>query len=325
MQINPVLEKELKVKMRGWRAPTLITVYMGFLGLIVFLIFLGNRLLSPYSMSQFNPSVALNAYNTLAIFQLLLLIFIVPSMTGGAISGERERQTLDLLLCTNLSTFKVVTGKMLVSIAHIMLLITASLPIMGTVFLYGGIRITDLLLLFGFYLVTAIMLGSMGIFYSSVFRKSSVAMIVSYITVLILLFGTVIVFGIWSNYYTQINQKPPELVQAMYFLFANPFFGFGSVTEGMTMGMPFFGDLFRFSMMGQYGGMQAATPPTLWGIELKPWMVNVAFDLVLSIIFILISAIKIKPVKRFRLHRRVRDRAKAEVEVKAKTEAEAEV
>ena len=30
MQINPVIEKELKTKMRGWKAPALITAYLGF-------------------------------------------------------------------------------------------------------------------------------------------------------------------------------------------------------------------------------------------------------------------------------------------------------
>ncbi len=40
MQINPVIEKELKTKMRGWRAPALITAYLGFLFLVVIFYFL---------------------------------------------------------------------------------------------------------------------------------------------------------------------------------------------------------------------------------------------------------------------------------------------
>jgi len=164
MQINPVIEKELKTKMRGWKSPALITAYLGFLGLFIFFYFLTNNQLSRYGMEYFNPRVALNSYNTLAAVQLILILMITPAMTAGAISGERERQTLDLLLCTNLSTFSVVTGKIFVSIAHILLLITASLPIMGTVFLFGGVGIGDLLLLFAFYLTTALMLGSIGIF-----------------------------------------------------------------------------------------------------------------------------------------------------------------
>lgn len=304
MQINPVIEKELKIKMRGWKAPTLITVYIVFLGLIVFFSFLGSKILSPYSMGQFNPSTALSSYNALAILQLLLIMFIVPAMTGGAISGEKERQTLDLLLCTNLSTSSIVVGKIVVSIAHIMLLIAASLPIMSVVFLYGGITVTDLLLLFAFYLVTALALGSIGIFYSTIFRKSSVSMILSYMTVLFLLFGTIIVYGIWSSIFMRFNNKPPDIAQTMAFMFANPMFGFNSLVEGTSFGIPFFGDLFRFGMRGYYGGGQTGTIPQLFGITLKPWMINMAFDAAASVILVLVSSFKIKPIKRFRRRKR---------------------
>lgn len=311
MQINPVIEKELKIKMRGWKAPTLITVYLGFLGLIVFLNFLGSWILSPYDIGQFNPVTALNSYYSLASFQLLLLAFITPAMTGGAISGEKERQTLDLLLCTNLSPFSIIIGKTLVSVAHIILLITASLPILGTVFLYGGIGITDLLLLFAFYIATALMLGSMGIFYSSIFRRSSVSMIMTYLTMLFLLIGTSIVYGIWSSIYLRNTGSPPGIGHSMAFLFANPFYGFGSVLDGLSSGMGVSGGVLGiFSSIiinpgyGYAGINSASMYPVLLGVQVKPWMVNIAFDIVVSIIFIVISAYRIQPVKRFRLRRR---------------------
>ncbi|MCR4436784.1 MAG: ABC transporter permease subunit [Clostridiales bacterium] len=297
MRFNPIIEKELKIKMRSWKAPALITVYLVFLGLIIFLNFLGTRLLSPYDYGQFGPSTALNSYNILAVFQLLLVVFITPAMTGSAVSGERERQTLDLLLCTNLSTHSVIIGKIFVSIAYIMLLITASLPILGTVFFYGGIRITDILLLFAFYIVTALALGSIGIFYSTLFKKSSVAMVMSYLTVLFLLFGTVIVYGIWVRIFMRYSTTPVTLAQTMAFMFPNPLYGFGSLTEGMSYNIPFFGDIFRFGF-SMYGGSQyAASAPVILGITLKPWMANIGFDIFVSILLILISAYRIKPVK----------------------------
>lgn len=300
MQINPIMAKDLKIKMRGWRAPTLISVYMLFLGLVVFLNFFGSRIFTPYDIYSFSPSIALNSYNSLAIFQLMLIIFIAPALTGGIISGERERQTLDLLLCTNLSTFSIVTGKIFVSIAHILLLVIASLPVMGTVFLYGGINIPDLLLLMGFYLATALMLGSMGMFFSSIFKKSSVSMIVSYIVVLFLLFGTIILYGIWAALYSRYGNKAPDMAQIMCFLFANPLFGFSSVIEGTNSGMGLIGNIFGIGLFGQYGGMPKGNSPypVLLGIAVKPWMVNIAFDMVVSAVFIILGAFKIKPVKR---------------------------
>lgn len=290
MQINPVIEKELKIKMRGWKSPALITLYLGFLGLVILLFFLSNREAAKYSMDYFNPRVSIDSYNTLALIQFLLILFITPALTAGAISGERERQTLDLLLCTNFPTLSVIIGKVFVSIAHILLLITASLPIMGTVFLYGGIRITDFLLLFALYISTALFLGSIGIFYSTIFRKTSVSIIVTYITVLFLMFGTIIIFFVWG-YLIMHWQNAPTLNQSIAFMFANPLFAFASLIDQGNIGRGFMG-LFDVFRTGSY-----AVPSGIAKIVIKPWVVNMAFNIIASVVFILVSAWKIKPIK----------------------------
>ena len=294
MQINPVIEKDLKIKMRGWKAPALISVYLGFLGLIAFIIFqssnptprYGSGYYS-YDMGIFNPTVALSLYITLAIFQFMLVLFITPALTGGAISNERERQTLDLLLCTNLSPLSIITGKITVSIAHILLLITAALPIMGTVFLFGGIKLLDILMLFGFYIVTALMLASIGIFYSTIFKKSLLSMILTYITLLFLVAGTFIIFIIWglAVYGTGGGGGSPNSTQVMCFFFANPLFGFASIFEGLGDGAGSLVGLFSTSAWSSFK-------------VIKPWMANITFDIAVSVIFILLSAYRLRPVKK---------------------------
>jgi len=290
MQVNPIIEKELKIKMRGWKAPALITVYLGFLGLIVLLFFMVNNEQARYTL-QFTPSVAVSTFNTLAIFQLILILAITPALTAGSISGEKERQTLDLLLCTNLSTYKIVIGKIVVSIAHVILLITASLPILGTVFLYGGIGLTDILALFGFYIVTAFMAASMGIFYSTIFRKSAVAIIVTYITLLAMVFGTVVLLVLWIYLFRVSAIYNLSTNTIMAFLFANPFFGFGSVIGNSSASNSLLA-IFNLSTYGSTSGFFSS-----W---LKPWVLNVTFDIIISAVFIFLSAMRLKPVKRRR-------------------------
>jgi ABC-type Na+ efflux pump, permease component len=292
MQLNPVIEKELKTKMRGWKSPALLTVYLGFLGLFILLYFLTNNQLTSYNLNNFNPRVALNSYNTLATLQFMLILFITPAMTAGAISGERERQTLDLMLCTNLSSFSIVIGKILVSIAHVLLLITASLPILGMVFLFGGIGIVDLLLLFGFYLTTALMLGSMGIFYSSIFRKSSVSMVVSYISVFALLGGTFIALVLWMIVTKGILDNPPSVAEIIVFFSPNPLFGFASIS-GISSGSRLSIISEIFAQLNQY-----VNPSGVPKWYTKPWVLNTCFNLIASAIFIFISSWKIKPVKK---------------------------
>jgi len=279
MKINPVIEKELKTTMRGWRAPFLISFYLGFLLLVIYLFFLANDQLSSYGVQSFNPRVAINAFNTLALFQLLLLLFITPVLTGGAISGERERQTLDLLLCTSFPTYKVILGKIFVSIANILLLITASLPIMGIVFVFGGVGISNLLLLFVFYIITALMLGSLGIFYSTIFKKTIVAIVMTYLTIGFLSIGTYILMGLFFLFVLQFST--PENYQIIAFLFPNPLFGFAAIIENTSSSSSIFGSLMFDD-----------------GLTAKlAWMLNLGFDLLLSAFLIFISAWKLKPVK----------------------------
>lgn len=286
MRVNPVIEKDLKTKMRGWRAPALLTIYLVVLGLVVFFGFLDNITSSRYTMASFNPRTAYNVYNTLAGFQLFLLMFIVPATTAGTVSGERERQTLDLMLCTNLSPFSIIIGKVAVSIAQIMLLIAASLPVLGTVFLFGGIGMTDLLLLFAFYLTTALMLASIGIFFSTFFRKSSVATILSYTTLLALTFGTVAAFSL----YTRLTMNPvqyqaPTMARAMVFMFGNPLFGFGDLIGDARGGISILG-VFTSSI----GNIAAGKKPFI----ISPWMMNMIFNVFLTAVLIPISTWRLK-------------------------------
>lgn len=284
MQINPVVEKELKTKMRGWKAPALITGYLVFLFLIVvlyFLVFFGDG----YHMSRdIAPVITIEVYNILALFQLFLILFITPIITGGSISSERERQTLDLLLCTDFSTFKIIAGKIFVSIAHIMLLLVASLPVLGVVFLYGGVEIKDILLLFLFYIVVAIMTASIGVFYSTIFRKTIISIVFTYITLGIFIIGTIVALFIWVDLimdYT-FNERWYHFT---LFLFSNPFYGFGSIIENTATNYGFLG---LFVELANISGNK---------LIVKSWVINVVFNISLACFLFFLSAKKIRRLK----------------------------
>ncbi len=290
--LNPILEKDLKTKMRGWRTPVLLSLYLVFLGGVLFLFFLANNMIFGYQYYTgyvFNPRVAVNAYNVIAIFQFGLLMLIVPAITATAISGERERQTLDLMLCSDISTWSIIIGKLIVSIAHIMLLVIASLPVMGTVFLFGGITFGEIMLLFLFYIITALMVASLGIFISTFFRKNVTAIIATYICLGVLILGPVIAFFIWGiffqrNYNAEITYR---LITA--FLFPSPGYGFASLFAGTESSI--FGSMFNEIK-------DLADRETSFLRYLKPWMVNGLFSIIFSGILISLSAWKLQPIKK---------------------------
>lgn len=284
MQINPVIEKELKTKMRGWRAPALITAYLGFLFFVVFIYFLIYQENRRYGSQVLIPEIVVSLYNTIAFIQLLLILFITPIITGGAISSERERQTLDLLLCTDFSALKIIIGKIFVSIAHIMLLVTASFPILGIVFLYGGVRIWDVILLFIFYIIIAVMTASIGVFYSTVFKKSIVSIVMTYLTLGFFIVGTAIALLIYSelilDYLYRLNWY-----DIMFFLTPNPFYGFGIVIEDTLTD---YGLLDLFVEAATYrGGVPVITALGA----------NSIFNIALSICLIMLSARRLRRLK----------------------------
>ena len=228
MYLNPIIEKEFKIKMRGWKVPVLITIYLLLLGSLVYLFFINNEMNSYYGQSSFNPFLALRIYSTLSAFQFCLLLLILPAITATGISSERERQTLDLLICSGASKLSIIWGKIMLSMAYIMLIIIASLPIMGVIFLFGGVSLLDLLYLFLFYLVTGLMASSIGIYYSTVFKKNAISIIMSYITMGFLTGGTLIIMFIYYLFKSRFQGPEPSYEQVIAFLFANPLFGFSS-------------------------------------------------------------------------------------------------
>src|SRR6185312_12960724 len=75
----------------------------------------------------------------LVAFQLGLVCFLAPSFTAGVISGERERQTYDLLMTTPLPLALIVGTKLFAALAYVFLLIVAALPLLAISLFLGGV------------------------------------------------------------------------------------------------------------------------------------------------------------------------------------------
>lgn len=278
--MNPVLKKELKTRMRTWRTPVMISLYVLTLSLLVLLVF-ADMIFSYNNYRGIRLDTVKEMFFIFTIFQLLLLIFIVPATTAGSISGERERSTLELLICTRMSSISIILGKLFSSLAEVIILLVASIPVMSTFFLFGGVSPGNILLIFGFYFVTAILFGSIGIFMSAFFKKTSISTVASYMIALFLLGGTFFIVLLARAFYylprgLSITQTFPVV------LYANPFSGLGAIL---------------FKMMGTdiLGGMIGRRAN---GNPLLPLYINLGFDLVLSAILLYLSSLKINPMSR---------------------------
>lgn len=181
MQSNAVWQLEIKTRMRSWRAPAIITTYLTLLGGIFLMIYYVTYL----ETARQSSDIGTQMFAILASLQFILVNFAVPALTAGVISGERERQTLDVLLTTRLSPIKIIIGKLAAALSFVVLLIISSLPLFSLVFLMGGVSPGHISRVFAVYFFISLYFGSMGVFYSTLIKKSQMATVLTYLTMLL--------------------------------------------------------------------------------------------------------------------------------------------
>ncbi|HWI63495.1 MAG TPA: ABC transporter permease subunit [Symbiobacteriaceae bacterium] len=225
--INPVLARESRVRMRGWKAPALISLYVGVLGFMAWFVLTITRAQG----RVFAPQLGGEIFAMLGVVQFGLLVFSAPGLTAGAIAGEREKQTLDLLLITRLTPLQVVSGKLWAAVAYTLLLMFASLPVYSLLFLMGGISLSHLAQTTVVYIVTVFLLGGVGLWFSAIFRRTQAAVIASYGLAL----GWMLVTFVISLMIYEIFNRPPQSPPPGWttiFGYANPFFGLAAAMDG---------------------------------------------------------------------------------------------
>ncbi len=178
---NPVVIKELRGRMRGPRAFVVLTVYLLLMSLFVTLLYV------VYVASTNNVYSGTNAqligkfvFGAVVGIELLLVCFIAPAFTAGAISGERERQTYDLLRTTLLSASSLVLGKLASALSYILLLLVAAFPLQSLAFLLGGVAPEEVLIASGLLIATSFLFGASGIFFSSLMRRTLGSTVLTY-------------------------------------------------------------------------------------------------------------------------------------------------
>jgi len=179
MRLNPVFRKELKLGMRTVRMPVIIMIFNAILALISLLVF--------YSIIQnvtwrgrIDYDSVILLYVVMVAIQGVLLAFIIPAVTANTISGERERQTLDILLTSRMTPLRIVIGKLMSSMSMVVLLLISSIPIISLAFMFGGIAIWDVILVIVYLIFAGLVFGLMGVACSSRFKKTTSSTVVCY-------------------------------------------------------------------------------------------------------------------------------------------------
>lgn len=271
---NPVLKKEVRTSMRTWKTAAIITVYALLLASIpmLYIIFNSFDIYGNYSSESLRT-----VFISMVVFQLVLLSFVAPAMTTSAISGEVQRGTIDLLICTKMTSLEIVIGKLMAGMVKIFLLIVVSLPLFSVLSIFGGVETSVLLLLMFYYMIIAIEYGAIGMFTSAFFRKNSVSTIVSYIIIITLNIGTVVFSTIATEYYSLKMGFSTDIFYKL--LYINPFSGLFNVIDNLM------------------GTDLNITKSAFLFTQYDTLIINIIIGLIFSIILIKITANKIDPMK----------------------------
>lgn len=244
---NPIYRKELKQFARSARTTGILVVFNAALMIIGLFAYYISFIRPEHRGGGIFYSDILSIYQILATVEFVLVVLAVPAVSAGSVCGEREKQTLDLLLSTTLSPLRIVVGKLAASLHVVLLLLVSSLPVFGLIFSIGGIRILDLTALYAELFLVAFFVGSVSVLFSVYCKKTTTACVLSY-TVLVLLIIVSAVSVMWmyvlsapvTDYATMesvYNGWVTEAVMAEdwnVILLINPLVGFASLMQNQT-------------------------------------------------------------------------------------------
>jgi ABC-type transport system involved in multi-copper enzyme maturation permease subunit len=187
---NPITLKEMRSRMRGRRAFAVLTLNVFLLGGLVSLIYMtyaasAQMFSSPSNLQELGKII----FATTVGMQLLITCFTSSSAAVGAISSERERQTFELLRTTLLPARSLVLGKLAAAVLFNLLVILSAIPVASLSFFFGGVTLEEITIASVFLVVTAIAFSCIGLFFSSLMRRTSQATAVATVVTLMLAFG----------------------------------------------------------------------------------------------------------------------------------------
>lgn len=259
--------KELRGRMRGRRAFVIITIYLLMLGGFAWMVelLLERSFVTGFgsSAAYASASIGQGIFAAIMMLETLQVVFLAPASTAGGISLEREKQTLDMLITTPISSVAIVVGKLLSALVYVFLLIAASVPLTAVVFVYGGVAPDDVVRGYAVLLVTALGLGSFGLFCSSLVKRTQAATAISIFGVLAISIGSLFVLVFWAGIANTSNGRglgpikgnPPEPIA-----WVNPFLAQADVLCGSDTSFGFTCSIMNTLVPGQNRGVIFTDP-----------------------------------------------------------------
>lgn len=221
---NPVLKRELRGRLRlrklsgnAWRV----------VAAVVCLVVARYYYILLRSVVRGRADDALSLWVDVSYLALGLIVILAPALSATAISQEQEQQTWELLKMTRLSGWQVILGKWLARQSIPMLVLVIGLPLILVCGFRGNVATLSMIADYGYIILNSAFFSAMGLWCSSVIRRTPAATAVSLLLVGVLSLGTLLVDSLISmlsrtdsfDYYT---------------MWINPFYGMYVIDDLLT-------------------------------------------------------------------------------------------
>lgn len=136
-------------------------------------------------------------------YVILFNILIGPVFSAGSVTSERERQTLDLLLTTIITPWQILWGKLISSLRVSSVLSSFLLwPLLLAIPLVQGYfaNLPTMIAYLVIFLLTCLTTSMLGLFCSTIFRKTITSLVATY-SIILLLYLTPLATSYFANQY----------------------------------------------------------------------------------------------------------------------------
>jgi ABC-type transport system involved in multi-copper enzyme maturation permease subunit len=186
---NPVLQRELVVNLRMTRGFLLLFAYIAVLGMLVYAAWPADQ-----TLDLARPQEAQKLVNLFFFGQYILVSLMTPSFAAGAITGERERESYEMLLASPVRPGAIVLGKLAASLTPLAELMICSLPIVMLCLPLGGVSPYEVLAAYLGMIFTVALFGMISLWCSSFFTRTSASLVASYMFILPLAMACVLIW-----------------------------------------------------------------------------------------------------------------------------------
>lgn len=273
MKINPIFKKDMISSMRNSRTAVVITLFNLCFGTIILL-----YIYEKIHLKQYEKILDYQDINKLAVLSggiiLCFTLLYVPFVAAKTVIIERQKQNLDLILLAVSSPIYFVWEKLMAVISVYVMILISSLPVVAVIFSTGGSNVFVYVKMFFQFLSTALLAGSIGLFFSCIAKRKMTSIFWSYATIIIfcaLPFLVYHVFGldIWQHTLKNGTRHPKSI-----------FLGNPAVT------FYYFISPEHASSLSLYQGIHF-----LWDWSVQSILVQIS----ISVIFTVVSAFRLKP------------------------------